>query len=55
LWGVLAALLRFLPYVGAPLAGIIPVALGAAVDPGWSMTARARLAAGGVKVTCRSV
>jgi len=35
LWGVLAALLRFVPYVGAPLAGIIPVALGAAVDPGW--------------------
>jgi predicted PurR-regulated permease PerM len=37
LWGVLAALLRFVPYVGAPLAGIIPVALGAAVDPGWFM------------------
>jgi predicted PurR-regulated permease PerM len=35
LWGVVAALLRFVPYVGAPLAGIIPVALGAAVDPGW--------------------
>jgi predicted PurR-regulated permease PerM len=37
LWGVLAALLRFVPYVGAPLAGILPVALGAAVDPGWFM------------------
>jgi predicted PurR-regulated permease PerM len=37
LWGVLAALLRFVPYVGALMAGIIPVALGASVDPGWSM------------------
>jgi predicted PurR-regulated permease PerM len=38
LWGVLAALLRFVPYIGALMAGIIPVALGASVDPGWSMT-----------------
>jgi predicted PurR-regulated permease PerM len=35
LWGVLAALLRFVPYVGSPLAAILPIALGAAVDPGW--------------------
>jgi predicted PurR-regulated permease PerM len=37
LWGVLAALLRFVPYVGALMAGVVPVALGASVDPGWSM------------------
>lgn len=37
LWGVLAGLLRFVPYIGAPLAGILPVALGAGVDAGWSM------------------
>ena len=36
LWGVLAALLRFVPYVGTPLAAILPVALGAAADPGWA-------------------
>lgn len=36
LWGVLAGLLRFVPYVGAPLAGVVPVVLGAAVDPGWT-------------------
>ncbi len=36
LWGVLAALLRFVPYVGSPLAAILPVALGAAIDPGWT-------------------
>ena len=37
LWGVLAMLLRFVPYIGAPLAAVLPLALAAAVDPGWSM------------------
>jgi len=37
LWGVLATLLRFVPYVGSLMAGVIPVLLGAAVSPGWSM------------------
>ncbi len=37
LWGVLAMLLRFVPYIGAPLAAVVPLALAAAVDPGWSM------------------
>jgi predicted PurR-regulated permease PerM len=37
LWGVLAVLLRFVPYIGAPLAAVVPLALAAAVDPGWSM------------------
>ena len=37
LWGVLAALLRFVPYVGSLIAAVLPVALAAAVDPGWSM------------------
>ena len=37
LWGMLAVLLRFVPYIGAPLAGLVPVVLAAAVDPGWSM------------------
>ena len=37
LWGVLAMLLRFVPYIGAPLAAIAPLTLAAAVDPGWSM------------------
>ena len=36
LWGVFAALMRFLPYIGAWLAALFPVALAAAVDPGWS-------------------
>ena len=37
LWGVLAMLLRFVPYIGAPLAAMAPLTLAAAVDPGWSM------------------
>lgn len=37
LWGVLAALMRFIPYVGAFLAAALPLVLAAAVDPGWTM------------------
>jgi len=37
LWGVLAGLLRFLPYVGAVLAAIPPLILAAAVGPDWMM------------------
>lgn len=37
LWGIVGLLLRFVPYVGAPLAAILPLALAAAVSPGWSM------------------
>jgi hypothetical protein len=36
LWGALAALLRFLPYIGGLLSAIFPLILAAAVDPGWS-------------------
>jgi predicted PurR-regulated permease PerM len=37
LWGILGAILRFVPYVGAVIAAVFPLALAAAVDPGWSM------------------
>jgi predicted PurR-regulated permease PerM len=37
LWGILAAALRFVPYIGAAIAAAFPLALAAAVDPGWSM------------------
>jgi predicted PurR-regulated permease PerM len=37
LWGLLAALLRFVPYLGPFLAALFPIALAFAVDPGWSM------------------
>jgi predicted PurR-regulated permease PerM len=37
LWGIVAALLRFVPYIGSILGTALPVALAAAVDPGWTM------------------
>ena len=38
LWGVLAGLLRFVPYVGPMLAAVAPMTLAAAVDSGWWTT-----------------
>ncbi len=39
LWGIVAILMRFVPYIGSPLSAVLPLALAAAVDPGWSMVA----------------
>ncbi len=39
LWGLLATVLRFVPYIGPILAAVVPVALGAAIDPGWTTAA----------------
>jgi predicted PurR-regulated permease PerM len=36
LWGVLGGLLRFVPYVGTPIATLFPMGLALAVFPGWS-------------------
>jgi predicted PurR-regulated permease PerM len=36
-WGSLAALMRFVPFVGSYIAAAPPVLLAAAVDPGWTM------------------
>lgn len=38
MWGIMAGLLRFVPYIGSFLAAVAPAALAAAVDPGWGMT-----------------
>ena len=35
-WGVLAALMRFVPFIGPYIAAAFPVLLAAVVDPGWS-------------------
>jgi predicted PurR-regulated permease PerM len=39
LWGILSAILRFVPYLGAILSAIFPMVIAAAVDPGWTMLA----------------
>lgn len=37
LWGMLAMVLRFVPYIGPFIAALFPLALSIAVDPGWTM------------------
>jgi predicted PurR-regulated permease PerM len=37
LWGGLAAVLRFVPYLGVITASVLPLALAFAIDPGWEM------------------
>ncbi|GAU82408.1 AI-2E family transporter [Bosea sp. BIWAKO-01] len=39
LWGILSAILRFIPYLGAILSAIFPMVIAASVDPGWTMLA----------------
>lgn len=39
LWGILAAILRFIPYLGAILSAVFPMVIAASVDPGWMMLA----------------
>ena len=37
LWGILAALMRFIPFIGVVLAVVPPLLLAVAVVPGWSL------------------
>jgi predicted PurR-regulated permease PerM len=37
LWGMLAMILRFVPYIGPPISAIFPLVLAAAVGTGWAM------------------
>lgn len=37
LWGLMALVLRFVPYIGPIISAIFPLALALAVDPGWTM------------------
>ena len=36
-WGILAMVMRFVPYVGSYIAAALPVLIAAAIDPGWTM------------------
>jgi predicted PurR-regulated permease PerM len=38
LWAAVAALMRFIPYLGGIISAALPALLAAAVDPGWAMT-----------------
>jgi predicted PurR-regulated permease PerM len=37
LWGILAMLVRFVPYLGPTIGAALPLFVAFAVDPGWSM------------------
>jgi predicted PurR-regulated permease PerM len=37
LWGLLAGLMRFVPFIGSIIASVFPVILAAAIDPGWTL------------------
>ena len=37
LWGVLALVLRFVPYIGPAIGMLLPMLLALAVAPGWSL------------------
>ncbi len=37
LWGLIATILRFIPFIGPWIAAVFPVTLAFAIDPGWSM------------------
>lgn len=37
LWGLVTAVMRFIPYVGSILAAVPPILLAAAIDPGWTL------------------
>lgn len=43
LWGLLGGVLRFVPYLGPAVAGLCPLVLAFAVDPGWEMVAQTLL------------
>lgn len=37
LWAVTAAVMRFVPYIGALISTVLPLTMALAVDPGWTM------------------
>lgn len=39
LWGLLGTVLRFIPYIGAPAAAIMPITLAFAISEGWELIA----------------
>lgn len=38
LCGIVSALMRFVPYLGAFISALLPMLLAAAIEPGWNMT-----------------
>jgi len=49
LWALMSGLLRFVPFLGVPLAFLFPFTLALAVDPGWSKMVWVMALYGGVE------
>ena len=49
LWALMAGLLRFVPFLGVPLAFLFPFTLALAVDPGWTKMVWTLLLFGGIE------
>jgi len=52
LWGVVAAVMRFVPYVGPIVSSAFPLALAFAVSPDWSMVLWTSALIGGLELLC---
>ncbi|MFO1075710.1 MAG: AI-2E family transporter [Geminicoccaceae bacterium] len=55
LWGLLGMVLRFIPYVGAPISLLFPLGLTLAADSGWAMPLYTLLAFIAIETTCAYV
>jgi len=55
LWALLSMLLRFVPYVGVPLAFLFPFTLAMAVDPGWEKMVWVMALYGGIEAVVGQV
>jgi predicted PurR-regulated permease PerM len=49
LWALMAALFRFVPYVGIPIAFLFPFFLALAIDPGWEKMVWVMVVYGGLE------
>ena len=52
LWGLLGMVLRFIPYVGAPISLLFPLGLTLAADSGWAMPLYTLLAFIVIEIVC---
>lgn len=55
LWGFVAAIMRFVPYVGPIVSAVFPLALAFAVSPDWSMVAWTLALIGTLELLCAYV
>ena len=55
LWGLVAAVMRFVPYVGPIVSAVFPLALAFAVSPDWSMVLWSLALIVGLEIVCGNV